>query len=221
MLLPAADDSQCGHCGRDGLANDPHLAGGVLQHVGNRAPHDELAAEALAIRQSDEQQVRIALSGLVDQRGTDLPGLQQDGFEARLEGLGNQLRVIQDLLGLLRPGGDVRVERHRPADLDDMDAHELAVGRSAEVRREADDAIVATAAGKREDRAPEGAWLGFGHLAWAASRWLEGQARRTWRAARHDTTGTIRSRPRGARRGTPGGPRRAWRPGPTRRRTRR
>ena len=158
--------------GRDRLADDPDLAGCVLEDVGNGAPDREIAPEALAIGQPDDEQVRLALRRLVDQRRPDLARLEQHRLEARLQALGLQLGVVEDLLG--RPPSARRCPRRGACDQPTSTTWtptSSAWRGSAELGREADDAIVAAAPGEREDGAPEGAGVWLGHLGWAASRW--------------------------------------------------
>ena len=78
----------------------------------------------------------------------------------------------------------VRVEGQREADLDDVDADELRVAGLAGICREANDPIVAAAPVEREDGAPEGAGMWFGHLVGLPRGDGVG-----WGSG-HDTTGT-------------------------------
>ena len=88
----------------------------------------------VAIGRPDDEQVGSALGGLVDERRPDVAGLEQDRSRAcTLAGLGRRLGDVEDPLDLLRPAGDVGVERQRPVDLDDVDADQLGLGRPGEL----------------------------------------------------------------------------------------
>ena len=143
----------------------------MLEDVGNGAPDGEITTESLAVGQPHDQQIRPALGRFVDEGSAHVARLQQHRLQPRLQPLCGQLGVVEDLLCLLGERRDLGIERHGPADFHDVDADELAVGRSAELCRKVDDAVVTGTACQREDRAPVGAGMGFGHLSWAASRW--------------------------------------------------
>src|SRR5215210_7253495 len=106
LAVAGGDRDLCAVRG-DRLADDPDLAWRVLQHVGNGAPDREIAPEALAIRQPDDEQVGLPLRSLVDQRRADLTRLEQHRFEAGLAHLRLELGVVEDLLGLVGARRDV------------------------------------------------------------------------------------------------------------------
>ena len=99
--------------------------GAFFRTYGMVRPDGEVAAELRAIGEAQDEQVGVALDGLVDERRADVAGLEQDRLELDPGRLGRPLGEVEDLLDLLGAAGDVHVERHRPVDLDDVDADQL------------------------------------------------------------------------------------------------
>ena len=97
-----------------------------------------------------DQEVGAALGRLVDERRPDVAGLEQHGLERVVARLGGRLGDVEDPLGVLGPAGDVGVERQRPVDLDDVDAHELGLVGPGELAGEPDDP--ARRSGRRRPR---------------------------------------------------------------------
>ena len=98
---------------------------------------------------------------LVDDGRADVAGLEQHGLEADLVFLGDRLRAVEDALDLVGVARDVRVERQRPVDLEDVDGDDLSLGVARLVRHEADDPVVARAAVQGDDGTAKRRRLGF------------------------------------------------------------
>ena len=146
---------------RDRVAHDPDGAWCVLEDVRDGPADGELATEPLAIRKPHDEQVGVALDGLVDDRGRDVARLEQDRLERHLVVLGDVFGGVEHALDLLGSAGDVGIERQRPVDLDDVDGDDLGLGVAGLSGDERDDPGVARAAVERDDRAAEDRGVGI------------------------------------------------------------
>jgi hypothetical protein len=96
----------------------------------------------------------------------DWPGVRFDlrGLDGRTpEELGRSLGYVEHTLRILGTGGDIRVQRQRPVDLDDMDRDELGLRCARDSGSEANDARIAWCPGQGKDGPPKGRWLWVGH----------------------------------------------------------
>src|SRR5664279_4677141 len=98
----------------DRLPDDPHGAAGVREHVRNGSSDGEVAAESLAIGQSQNQQVGGPLTGLIDQRGAHVARLEEDRLDGLVFRFGDPFHGVQDPLGILGSAGDIGLERQAP-----------------------------------------------------------------------------------------------------------
>ena len=89
-------------------------------------------------------------------RGAHVTGLEQDGLELHAGVLGRALGQVEDLLDLVGPAGDVHVERHRPVDLDDVDADQLGLVGLRQLRDELHQSLAVGMARERHNGALEG-----------------------------------------------------------------
>jgi hypothetical protein len=152
----------------------PPQARRVLEDVGHRAPDREVPAELLPIGKADDQQVRLPFHRLVDDRGPDVPSLDEDGLQPAVEVLRGRLGRVEHALGALGALGHAGVEGEGPVDLDHVDRHDFGLRRAGGLDHEPDDSVVTGAAVERDDNAREelDGLVGHGARATSGQRWV-------------------------------------------------
>ena len=111
----------------DGFAYDEDPAGCVLEDIGDGPPDGEVATEPGAVRQAQQHHVGVDRDGLVDERGADVPGLEQLRAHLHPGSFRGPLGHVQHGRGQLTAARDLVVQVMAPIDLHDVQRDQLGV----------------------------------------------------------------------------------------------